>query len=640
MADGRMPTDTAQKMIDDAKRKAQGQEDLMGFRVPEGMDDDARKAWEAAIREREVLFRRDPPVDEFGNEIIGAPRNPTALQRKTQRYAEQVIGPTFEDLKQTATELPGKIGRGAKAVGEAVIDAATVVPRTKAAIAADPEGAKQFASNVMSGDREAIRSMATEASGGIVEPLATMGDAVLGGMAAQEGKPLEAAGYAGLILVPGVAQTLGKSMSKGWLKSAAEAGEKIPGGAAKKLDDLAKRVDAGEITDDMQVRREIARVEDAYRLEYMQSVPPVGERKSAFEPFPEYVPSPTGITSDSTKRKIADDVSKVTETSERIKSKLPGGGGRSVDERLGAEGIPVRMPAGSGIPMTADALMRKAINDFDMFNYGDFDANKLYRVRQPNYPEGFAYVEASSPEALEELLRKNGELFEEFLDGGGIIDATQGGRRGGISDFISEASPEESAKYFDMKGGGEPLGGGGAKGLREFNLQDRPGLDLDRSPKFGVPDAGGDLVIRDLGPLTEQDRYVLRFQQKKYNLSDAELKEYRDELGSRGYDDIVGQARDLPPDRMPQYGTLGGRTLETLKEDMRRMAQDEKALAAKPVKQKYTLYDPRTDEPFKTRGGKIKQFSSPEAADEYATETLNDFTLKILDLDGKPAPGY
>ena len=357
MADERMPADTAQQMIDDAKRKAQGQEDFMGFRVPKGMDDDARKAWEAAIREREVLFRRDPPVDELGNEIIGAPRNPTAFQRKAKRYSEQVIGPTFEDLKQTATELPGKIGRGAKVVGEAVIDAATVVPRTKAAIAADPEGAKQFASNVVSGDREAIRSMATEASEGIVEPLATMGDAVLGGMAAQEGKPLEAVGYAGLILTPAIVQTLGKSMSKGWLKRAAEAGEEIPGGAAKKLDDLAKLVDEGKVTNDMQVRREIARVEDTYRREW-----------------------------------------------------------------------------------------------------GD---NKNKRTR----------------EARRELYAK-------------------------------------------------------------------------------------------------------------------------------------------------------------------RAKQDEKALAAKSVKQKYMLYDPRTDEPFKTRGGKIKEFSSPEAADEYAAETLDDFTLKILDLDGKPAPGY
>jgi hypothetical protein len=57
-------------------------------------------------------------------------------------------------------------------------------------------------------------------------------------------------------------------MSKGWLKSAAEAGEEIPDEAAKKLEDLAKRVDEGKITDDMQVRRELARVEDTYKTAY------------------------------------------------------------------------------------------------------------------------------------------------------------------------------------------------------------------------------------------------------------------------------------------------------------------------------------------------------------------------------------
>jgi hypothetical protein len=256
----------------DARKEFDSRPNYKGFKMPKGMSLPQRRAYKKAIDEREVLFRRNPPVDEFGNEIIGAPRNPTALQRKAKRYSEQVIGPTFEDLKQTATELPGKIGRGAKAVGEGLIDAATVVPRTKAAIAADPAGAKQFARNVMSGDREAIRSMATEASGGIVEPLATVGDAVLGGMAAQEGKPLEAAGYAGLILTPAILQTLGKSMSKGWLKSAAEAGEEIPDEAARKLDDLSKRVDAGEVTDDMQIRREIAMVEDTYKRDYAQSL--------------------------------------------------------------------------------------------------------------------------------------------------------------------------------------------------------------------------------------------------------------------------------------------------------------------------------------------------------------------------------
>lgn len=100
-----------------------------------------------------------------------------------------------------------------------------------------------------------------------------MGDATLGGMALQEGKYGEAARYGVLLLLPATFQTLGKSMSKGWLKSAAKAGEQLPDEAAKKLDDLAKRVDEGKVTDEMQIRREIAMIEDAYKAEYMQSKP-------------------------------------------------------------------------------------------------------------------------------------------------------------------------------------------------------------------------------------------------------------------------------------------------------------------------------------------------------------------------------
>jgi len=62
-------------------------------------------------------------------------------------------------------------------------------------------------------------------------------------------------------------------MSKGWLKSAAEAGEEIPDEAAKKLEDLAKRVDEVKVTDDMQVRREIAMIEDDHMVEYAKSRP-------------------------------------------------------------------------------------------------------------------------------------------------------------------------------------------------------------------------------------------------------------------------------------------------------------------------------------------------------------------------------
>tara|TARA_R110002012_G_scaffold24499_6_gene81787 strand:- start:43 stop:1872 length:1830 start_codon:yes stop_codon:yes gene_type:complete len=226
-------------------------------------------------------------------------------------------------------------------------------------------------------------------------------------------------------------------MSKGWLKSAAEAGKEIPDEAARKLNDLAKRVDEGKVTDDMQIRREIAMVEDAHRLEYMQSVPPVGERKSAFEPFPEYVPSPTGITSDSTKRKIADDVSKVTETSERIKSKLPGGG-RSVDDKMLSE------------ISTRDA-------------FGRTSGGRLFKIEDD-------YIEAAD---LDDAVRlaTDDDGFYHYVFARGIDEPDD------IRSVIKEASPEESAKYFDLK------------------RQDPRGIKFLERSRGGTPGGGGNFKI-------------------------------------------------------------------------------------------------------------------------------------------------
>ncbi len=244
MADKRMPADAARQMLESEKRKVQKQavnmgtrEEYRGFRLPPNMSAEETERYKAAIDERE----------NFGSK---------AARQLPQQAEDYVIEP-----------IKG-VGRSAADVGKSLLEATTVVPRTKAAIAADPEGAREFAKSVLSGDREAIRTAATEASEGAAEPFATMGDAALSLDAAERGEFGEAAGYAGLVVLPGVLQTLGKSMSKGWLKSAAEAGEEIPDEAAKKLEDLAKRVDEGKITDDMQVRRELARVEDTYKTAY------------------------------------------------------------------------------------------------------------------------------------------------------------------------------------------------------------------------------------------------------------------------------------------------------------------------------------------------------------------------------------
>ena len=223
-----------------ARNAFESREDYQGYKMPPGMSLPQRRAYKKAIDERENFRSK-------------------AARQLPQQAEDYVIEP-----------IKG-VGRSAADVGKSLLEAATVVPRTKAAIAADPEGAQEFASRIMSGDRDAIREAATEASEGIAEPLATFGDVTLGGMAAQEGKFGEAAMYGGLVLAPGILQTLGKSMSKGWLKSAAEAGEEIPDDAAKKLENLAKRVDEGRVVDDMQARREIAMIEDTYKAEHIRN---------------------------------------------------------------------------------------------------------------------------------------------------------------------------------------------------------------------------------------------------------------------------------------------------------------------------------------------------------------------------------
>ncbi len=47
----------------------------------------------------------------------------------------------------------------------------------------------------------------------------------------------------------------------------------VPSEAAEKVAELERRVDAGEVTDDMQIRRELAMIEDAHALDYAKSRP-------------------------------------------------------------------------------------------------------------------------------------------------------------------------------------------------------------------------------------------------------------------------------------------------------------------------------------------------------------------------------
>jgi len=87
----------------------------------------------------------------------------------------------------------------------------------------------------------------------------------------------------------------------------------------------------------------------------------------------------------------------------------------------------------------------------------------------------------------------------------------------------------------------------------------------DVSPKYGLEDmrgrgVGGTPVIRDLGPLTENDVYQLKKGNKSRGLNEAELRQLRDEYEAYGYDDFetAGHRSDaLGPDGKPinpQYG--------------------------------------------------------------------------------------
>ena len=181
-----------------------------------------------------------------------------------------------EALKQGIIDRTKGVGGVIKGAGEAIVEPFAKGRQWINRAARDPDvalEAGEFARRVSSGDRESRKQLAEGMSESIIEPLATAGDVGMAKYAAEEGKWGEAAMYGGLILIPSVLQTLGKSMSKGWLKKAAEAGEEIPDEAAKKMNDLAKRVDEGKVTDDMQIRREIAMIEDDHAADYYGGSP-------------------------------------------------------------------------------------------------------------------------------------------------------------------------------------------------------------------------------------------------------------------------------------------------------------------------------------------------------------------------------
>ena len=533
----------------------ESREDYRGYKMPPGMSLPQRRAYKKAIDERENF------------------------RSKAARQLPFVAGEAVESIKGFGRSAK-EIGKG---IGEVAVDAALTVPRAKAAMYTDPEGSKEFMGAVASGDREARKKLATKASESMIEPAATMGDAALAKYAAEEGKYGEAALYGGLVLAPFALQTLGKSMSKGWIKDATEAGREIPDDAAKKLEDLAKRVDEGKVTDDMQVRRELAQIEDDHFNEYWEEAHDKALADSYDWPPGFRGDDPVWLDEEYEIEALDDAARDVSQELNYLQSSTDEYGNPLINQERALEleleniearkqeilsGRSKREASGGGTPGGGGGFKDQAdqiIRELDELSFSSMQRSGLdmqpQSVLHKRLDDLRDRIEQAPPEVREEIFRR------ARMTSGGINPApfTEALGQLRLADDIRPGNPLLPA--YKPPGGGTP-GGGGAARLREDNLNDRrqpTGMDLKRSPKFGIPDAGGDLVIRDLGPLTETDLEELEFVRKKYNLSESELKEYRDELGSRGYDIIVDQARDLPPDRMPRYGDslpVGGRVPE------------------------------------------------------------------------------
>jgi len=216
-------------------------QDYKGFQMPSGMSLPQRRKWKRSIDVRESgAGKRQEARDDADTEA----------------------------LKQGIIDRTKDVGAAIKGAAEGVGDVIKAPFEYRAALATDPAGTmaatKEFGSRVMSGDPEARRQAAEGVSMSTVEPFATAADAELARQDLAKGDYAGAAISGASVLLPFV--------SAGWLKTAMRKGD-VPSEAAEKVAELERRVDAGEVTDDMQIRREIAMIEDDHAIDYAKSRP-------------------------------------------------------------------------------------------------------------------------------------------------------------------------------------------------------------------------------------------------------------------------------------------------------------------------------------------------------------------------------
>ena len=211
-----------------------------GFEMPSGMSLPQRRAYKKAIDQREGETKK-------------------AKERREEENVELLM----EGIQEDVVGGVKAVGSGLKSAAEGVCDVIKAPFEYLAALATDPEGTmaatKEFGSRVMAGDPEARRQTAEGVSMSMVEPFATAAEAELARQDLAEGDYAGAAISGASVLLPFV--------YAGWLKTAMRRGD-VPPEAADRVADLERRVEAGEVTDDMQIRRELAMIEDDHYLDY------------------------------------------------------------------------------------------------------------------------------------------------------------------------------------------------------------------------------------------------------------------------------------------------------------------------------------------------------------------------------------
>jgi hypothetical protein len=571
-------------------KEYQGREDYKGFKMPRGMSLPQQRSWKKAIDER---------ATEKADELIG--ERPSALGVKSFGAPGGTLPPPAEEpefIKPMEGATAGDIARRALEVG-------SMSPIGQAAQAGADVG--------------------------------------ITGMDIAAGDYPGAAISAASVLLPFV--------SAGWLKQALRHGE-VPAEAAEKIADLEKRFKAGDVTDEMQIRRELASIEDAHGADYQASlsddplVDPPGHPDMTWEKMvqeeemgkklgPAGREGPGGGGPGS-RQSFIDDVAgeyqgwtdpetlkwidEQPDYAEPYKSQFQGPEHPSkfwdeldddtlkTMDRLAKEG---RHQEGyftfaqkykdkhGTYPFKADQY------EMDLYQYENWvDADVHPNIARPDPadyglaprggapggagPGGGAAVSDKLTPEDRKWLQDEIQQSNEALRKNPVGDPRLGD---GSEDYslLNEASlvtEQYRDMYQHMLDNDTKLYAGQVVTTDLPSMKGAGPGGVGRSPKFGLEDMRGKVeggefpsaapVVRDLGPLTEDDRYVLGRDPKAQGLSDDELRVLRDEYAAYGYEDFSREdfSRSEPKS--------GDADIEDVKELMRRevaATQQEKAVA-------------------------------------------------------------